>query len=160
MSSACNPIRDQRDFLEMEKSLKQQVLEIYREVDLAVSDAGPVCVASGRCCRFKEYGHTLFLSNLEAEVLLADAPNYQLPVSSDFCPFQKENLCTAREPRPLACRIFFCDPLYQETGNHLTEQYLHRLKELAKAHGIEWRYAPLHQFLNQRSSEQHTSPKR
>jgi superfamily I DNA/RNA helicase len=29
--------------------------------------AGPVCVASGRCCRFKEYGHTLFLSNLEAE---------------------------------------------------------------------------------------------
>jgi hypothetical protein len=132
----------------MEESVKRQVLELYCEVDRAVAAAGPVCVASGRCCRFKEYGHTLFLSNLEADVLLADAPNYQRPASSDFCPFQKENLCTAREPRPLGCRVFFCDPLYQETGNGLTEKYLHRLKELAKTHDIEWRYAPLHHFLN------------
>src|SRR6266571_1966850 len=144
----------------MSEELRRRVLQLYQEVDQAVAAAGPVCVASGRCCRFKEYGHTLFLSNLEAQILLADAPPYQRPVSSDFCPFQKDNLCTAREPRPLACRVFFCDPLYQETGNGLTEKYLHRLKELAKTHGIEWRYAPLHQFLNQRPSEQHISLKR
>src|SRR5438128_4656953 len=132
----------------MSEELRSRVLELYNEADQAVAAAGPVCVASGRCCRFKEYGHTLFLSNLEAEVLLADAPPYQRPVSSDFCPFQKDNLCTAREPRPLACRVFFCDPVYQETGNGLTEKYLHRLKVLAKTHGIEWRYVPLHQFLN------------
>lgn len=137
----------------MEECIRRQVLEIYGEVDRAVSSAGPVCVASGRCCRFKEYGHTLFLSNLEAEVLLADAPSYEKPVSPDFCPFQKENLCTARDPRPLGCRIFFCDPEYQETGNRLTEDSLHRLKELARANGIEWRYGPLHQFLNQGASE-------
>src|SRR5689334_5951867 len=93
---------------------KRQVLEIYREVDAEVKAAGPVCIASGRCCRFKEYGHVLFLSNLEAEVLLDGAPPYSPPVSSDFCPFQKENLCTAREPRPLGCRIYYCDPTYQE----------------------------------------------
>ena len=54
----------------------------------------------------------------------------------------------AREPRPLGCRVYYCDPTYQETGNRLTEIYLARLKELADKAGIPWRYAPLHQFLN------------
>jgi hypothetical protein len=58
-------------------------------------------------------------------------------------------LCTAREQRPLGCRIFFCDPAYQETGNALTEASLIRLKQLAADAGIPWRYAPLHTFLNQ-----------
>jgi hypothetical protein len=132
----------------MFQHLRRQVLELYREVDQEVRAAGPVCIASGRCCRFKEYGHVLFLSNLEADVLLAHAPPYQPPVSPDFCPFQKDNLCTAREPRPLGCRIYYCDPAYQETMKDLTEKYLHRLKELARANGWEWRYAPLHTFLN------------
>ncbi len=136
----------------MDAILRRQVLDLYEEVDRAVSAAGPVCLASGRCCRFKEYGHTLFLSNLEADLLLADAPSYQQPASPDFCPFQKENLCTAREPRPLGCRIFFCDPNYQETANRLTEEYLHRLKDLAQANGGEWRYAPLHHFLDQENT--------
>jgi Fe-S-cluster containining protein len=132
----------------MTEELQRRVLNLYREVDLAVQAAGPICVASGRCCRFKEYGHTLFLSNLEAEVLLAAAPPYEQPVTSDFCPFQKENLCTAREPRPLGCRVYFCDPNYQETGKRISEEYLHRLKQLADDLGVEWRYAPLHTFLN------------
>lgn len=132
----------------MSDALQRQVLELYHEVDQAVAAAGPVCVASGRCCRFKEHGHTLFLSNLEAAVLLAGAPAYTPPVSSDYCPFQQGTLCTAREPRPLGCRIYYCDPAYQETGNRLSEESLHRLKQLAEAHGMAWRYAPLHHFLN------------
>ena len=133
----------------MSAKVRRLVLELYHEVDRAVAAAGPVCVASGRCCRFKEYGHTLFLSSLEADVLLAAAPPYERPVSAEFCPFQKENLCTAREPRPLGCRVYYCDPTYQETGNALTEQYLGRLKQLAETHGVPWRYAPLHVFLNE-----------
>src|SRR5689334_23150726 len=133
----------------MSEELRHRVLELYREVDAAVAAAGPVCVASGRCCRFKEYGHTLFVSNLEAEVLLANAPPYERPVSSDFCPFQKDNLCTAREPRPLGCRVYYCDPSYQETAGRITEKYLKRLKELADSQGIAWHYAPLHHFLNE-----------
>jgi hypothetical protein len=121
---------------------------MYREVDAAVAAAGPVCEASGRCCRFKEYAHVLFLSSLEADVLLAAAPPYEKPVSPDFCPFQKDRLCTAREPRPLGCRIYHCDPAYQETGNQLTETFLKKLKRLADEHGLEWLYAPLHHFLN------------
>ncbi len=132
----------------MTEELRRRVLALYQELDREVAAAGPVCVASGRCCRFKEYGHVLFLSNLEADVLLAQAPPYEPPVSPDFCPFQQDNLCTAREPRPLGCRVYYCDPAYQETGNRLTEEYLRRLKELAEAHGVAWCYAPLHTFLN------------
>lgn len=129
-------------------TLHDEILEMYREVDREVATAGPVCVASGRCCRFKEYGHTLFISKLEAEVLLSAAPPYETPVTSDFCPFQKENLCTAREPRPLGCRVYYCDPNYQETCNQITEKYLRRLKDLAEKHERDWQYAPLHVFLN------------
>jgi Fe-S-cluster containining protein len=128
-------------------SLRRQTLELYDEVDRAVAEAGPVCLASGRCCRFKEYGHVLFLSNLEAEVLLDGAPPYEGPVTPEFCPFQKGNLCTAREHRPLGCRIFFCDPGYQERAGEITESSLGRLKQLAEEHGVPWRYAPLHHFL-------------
>ena len=132
----------------MSEALRRRVLDLYREADRAVAAAGPVCVASGRCCRFKEYGHVLFLSNLEADVLLRWAPSYERPVTPDFCPFQQGNLCTAREPRPLGCRVYYCDPTYQETGSRISEEFLHRLKELAREHGVEWRYAPLHAFLN------------
>jgi hypothetical protein len=132
----------------MSDALRQQVLQLYREVDREVAAAGPVCVASGRCCRFKEYGHVLFISNLEAEVLLHAAPPYDpAAVTPDFCPFQQGNVCTAREPRPLGCRVYYCDPNYQETGNAITEKYLRRLKELADGNEVPWRYAPLHVFL-------------
>jgi hypothetical protein len=132
----------------MSAELRRRVLELYREADREVAAAGPVCVASGRCCRFKEYGHVLFLSNLEADVLLRGAPAYDRPVTLDFCPFQQGNLCTAREPRPLGCRVYYCDPNYQDEGARISETYLRRLKALAEAHGVEWRYAPLHHFLN------------
>jgi hypothetical protein len=132
-------------------TVQLEVLDLYNQVDAEVRAAGPVCVASGRCCRFKEYGHTLFISNLEADVLLADAPGYETPVSAAFCPFQREKLCTAREQRPLGCRIYFCDPAYQETGKELSERYLRRLKDLANRYNIPWQYGPLHHFLNERA---------
>jgi Fe-S-cluster containining protein len=133
----------------MQEEIRRRVLEIYREADAAVAAAGPVCVASGRCCHFKEYGHTLFLSSLEADVLLAAAPPYDRPVSTDNCPFQRNSLCTAREPRPLGCRVYYCDTNYQETGTQITETYLRRLKDLAEEFDVPWQYAPLHLFLNQ-----------
>lgn len=117
--------------------------------DAEVAAAGPQCQASGRCCRFKEWGHVLYLSKLEADYLLAHAPEYDQPVSSDYCPFQVDNLCTAREPRPLGCRVYFCDSDYQETGNLITEKYLQKIKAFAADKGMEWQYGPLHFFLNE-----------
>ena len=132
----------------MDPALRAEVLEVYAAVDAAVAAAGPRCEASGRCCRFAEYGHTLFLSAFEADILLETAPGYEKPVSRDFCPFQVDGLCTARGSRPLACRIYFCDPAYQETQNAITEGAVAKLKSLADRYGAGWNYAPLHVLLN------------
>ncbi|HEY3788281.1 MAG TPA: hypothetical protein VGL71_05460 [Urbifossiella sp.] len=133
----------------MTEEVRNEVREVYAAVDRAVAAAGPRCDASGRCCRFEEYGHTLFISHFEAELLLETAPPFQQPVSKSACPFQVDNLCTAREQRPLGCRIYFCDPAYQETGQRITEEALSQLKGIADAHDTGWRYAPLHVFLNE-----------
>ena len=61
----------------MTPELRGAVEAVYAAADAAVAAAGPRCDAgSGRCCRFTEYGHTLFLSHFEAEILLATAPAY------------------------------------------------------------------------------------
>ncbi len=132
----------------MDPNLRIAIQTIYQKVDEAVKQAGPKCEASGRCCRFAEYGHTLFLSQLEAEYLLASAPPFS-SVDPAVCPFQVESLCTAREPRPLGCRVYFCDPNYQEEGQRISEQGIRELKALADEHGLAWRYAPLHVFLKE-----------
>jgi Fe-S-cluster containining protein len=133
----------------MTEATREAVLAVYGAVDRAVAAAGPRCDASGRCCRFEEYGHSLFISQFEAELLLETAPPYEKPVSRSGCPFQIDNLCTARESRPLGCRIYFCDPTYQETGTRVTEEAISQLKRIADEHGGGWRYAPLQVFLNE-----------
>ncbi len=124
---------------------------VYDDLARDVADAGPTCELSGRCCRFKEYDHTLFLSGIEAEVLLSDAPP---PCRSPglmiglTCPWQDDRgRCTAREARPLGCRVYFCEPRYQERSHELSERHLGRLKAIAKEHERDWDYAPLHHHL-------------
>ena len=107
-------------------------------------------MGSGRCCRFTEYGHTLFLSQFEADILLETAPEFDLPVTRDGCPFQIDKLCTARDERPIGCRVYFCDPDFQEAQQGpITERAIAKLKKLADEYGTGWNYAPLHVFLNQ-----------
>lgn len=132
----------------MNEELRVAIRAIYESADAAVAAAGPVCESSGRCCRFIEYGHTLFLSDMEAEHLLETAPGYDR-VTPAGCPFQIDNLCTARDERPLGCRVYFCDPTYQDAMPVILESHLQRLKRLADQLGRRWRYAPLHQFLSE-----------
>ncbi len=54
--------------------IRVQLRLLYRDVDQAISELGPTCALSGRCCRFREYGHTLFLSAAEAVFLSDLAP--------------------------------------------------------------------------------------
>lgn len=142
----------------MKDVVRQRVRQLYTEVDRQVAAAGPRCDASGRCCRFREYGHTLFLSSLEADLLLDAAPPFAGPVSADFCPWQKDNLCTAREPRPLGCRIYHCDPAFQDQSGQITETALRVLKRLAAEFGLAWRYAPLHFFLEEELASRPPQP--
>jgi hypothetical protein len=125
---------------------------LYAELDAEVARLSPVCSISGRCCRFREYGHTLFISYVEAEYLVSVAPPPgRAPDDGATCPWQDHRgRCTAREGRPLGCRVFFCDPTFDDAAPALSERYIARLRVLADRHGLPWDYAPLHRHLHGR----------
>jgi hypothetical protein len=122
---------------------------LYADLDSAVSRLSPVCQLSGRCCRFQEYGHTLFLSAPEAAYLLAESPRPSRPLDDGAsCPWQDSlGRCTAREGRPLGCRVYYCDPAYAPHASGLSEEFLGRLKRLVEELELPWNYAPLHDHL-------------
>jgi Fe-S-cluster containining protein len=133
----------------LEDQVRPALMDLYREVDEAVARFGPSCELSGRCCRFREYGHVLFLTRPEALVLIADAPAPVRSLDDDAtCPWQdRGGRCTARDARPLGCRIFFCDPSFETHAQDLSERYLARLKGLVEEHDWPWDYARLHDHL-------------
>jgi Fe-S-cluster containining protein len=139
------------------ESLALALKELYEELAGDIARAAPVCQVSGRCCRFQEYGHTLFLSWAEAQVLLSEGLPAGAPIDEVGCPFQSGRLCTAHERRPLGCRVFFCDPNYAGVGETLSEKYITRLKRLHESHAVPWDYRPLHQFLREADSASQTS---
>ena len=122
---------------------------IYDDLEAEIRRLGPSCGLSGLCCRFKEYDHVLFVSAPEAALLLADAPPPVRALDDGAtCPWQDENgRCSARDARPLGCRIFFCDPSYEAEMPALSEDFIGRLKGLADRLGLPWDYAPLHYHL-------------
>jgi hypothetical protein len=123
---------------------------LYEQLDAEVARLGPVCQLSGRCCRFSEYGHTLFVSAIEVEFLLDGAPDPPRPLDrGDTCPWQDLlGRCAARGVRPLGCRVYYCDPAYSPAACELSERFISRLKSLADRHGLPWNYAPLHRHLH------------
>ncbi len=129
---------------------RAELQALYAALETEVREAGPTCELSGRCCRFAEYGHTLFLSAAEFAVLRTDAPEAVRPVDDGAtCPWQdNRGRCTARTARPLGCRVYYCEPSYQDRGQELCEQYLARLRDLTNRHGLPWNYAPLHHHLH------------
>jgi hypothetical protein len=122
---------------------------LYAELAGEISAAAPVCDLSGRCCRFREYGHTLFLSRAEAQLLFRQPFAADAPIDDSGCPYQVGTLCTARERRPLGCRVYYCDPGYVGVGEELSERYLKRLKDLHDEHRAGWDYRPLVMFLRE-----------
>ncbi len=122
---------------------------IYVDLENEIAALAPRCDLSGRCCRFLEYDHTLFLSAPEAALLVNDAGPAARPLDDGAtCPWQDhQGLCQARHARPIGCRVYFCDPAYQGHAPLLTEKYLGRLKVLVAALDLPWLYAPLHNHL-------------
>jgi hypothetical protein len=128
---------------------RRELACLYADLDAEIANAGPRCDLSGRCCRFKEYGHTLFLSAPELTVLLDEAPRPVRGIDDgSTCPWQDGGgRCIARGARPSGCRIYFCDPSFETLAHEVTERFLRRLKALVDEHGLTWNYAPLHAHL-------------
>lgn len=122
---------------------------LYAALEAEIHKSNPVCELSGRCCRFEEYGHTLFVSTPEVSWLLSVPYEAGANVGPEGCPYQVGNICTARERRPLGCRVYFCDPNWAGKGEELSERYIKQLKELHDLKKTAWEYRPLHRHLAQ-----------
>ena len=138
---------------------------LYADLDAAVAERGPVCNASGRCCRFEEFGHRLYVTGLEIAWFLQEAgsrasavgdatqqaahqdlPLQQLASASEpqtltpNCPYQIDGLCSTHTIRPLGCRVFFCEEGTEDWQQDTTERFLDRLKQLHTEHDLPYAY--------------------
>jgi Fe-S-cluster containining protein len=129
---------------------------IYDYIAAAVESRRPVCVASGRCCKFDEWGHRLYVTGIEAAYtvarLSADMPRLNgntlgAARAAGGCPFQLAKLCGAHAVRPLGCRIYFCDETAQEWQQELYERLMREVRALHDRHAIEYRYGEWREML-------------
>jgi len=107
----------------------------------------PVCVASGRCCRFEEYGHRLYCTGLETAWCLRAVDRVVTPTEVEraqdagTCPFLLNGLCTAHLVRPMGCRIYFCDPAARQGQNDLYARCHLAIISLHEQFGVTYHYA-------------------
>jgi len=132
---------------------------LYRDFGAEVQRRRPVCRTSGRCCRFEEFGHRLFVTTMELATFagaLQAGPTGNLPTrrhariplpmlapggaAGACCPFQRDNLCSVHAIRPLGCRVFFCDESSTDWQREQYEQLHGRLRALHGALGIDYFY--------------------
>ncbi|MCK6439599.1 MAG: hypothetical protein L6Q71_05295, partial [Planctomycetes bacterium] len=61
-----------------------------------------------------------------------------------LCPFYKEGKCSARDVRPLGCRVYFCDKSYQKNhSQRIYEKYHAEIEALARESEVEYAYVPM-----------------
>jgi Fe-S-cluster containining protein len=122
---------------------------IYHLIADQVALHRPVCVSSGRCCKFREYGHRLYTTGLEAAYLVARLPAdaaltpaaVDAAVQRGDCPFLVGTSCGVHEIKPSGCRIFFCDESAGNWQHPLTERVMGMVRGLHERHGVPYRYA-------------------
>ena len=137
----------------MQASARPEVLAavrgLYANLQMEIEARRPVCVASGRCCRFDEFGHRLFVTTLELAAFvdgLRKTSASSVSPCDGGCPFQVERLCSVHTIRPFGCRMFFCDPASTDWQNAAYERFHSELKRLHEQfdvpyHYLEWRRA-------------------
>ena len=128
---------------------------VFAELDQQVCARGVGCRNSGRCCRFDQFGHRLYVTGLEIAWTLTqlgmtpwheDAPGVGADIRptridpAGACVFQVDNRCTVHTVRPLGCRIFFCQEGTDDWQHELSERFLADLRELHDTHNLPYRY--------------------
>lgn len=122
---------------------------VHREIAEAIRDVGPLCLASGNCCRFEAHGHRLYASGLEVArcVRICDEEGRGITVADvaaaterGNCPWQDGRLCTARSGRPSGCRVYFCDPRAHDVVPVLAERAHDRIRAIHDEHDVPYVY--------------------
>jgi Fe-S-cluster containining protein len=125
--------------------------ELYGQVQAEIDRRRPLCVISGRCCRFEEYGHRLYVTTLELARFMREVGPRSLPTDWDGtgCPFQLAKLCTVHGIRPFGCRMFFCDATSTEWQNAAYERFHSDLKNLHEKLAVPYFYVEWREALRQ-----------
>ena len=130
--------------------VRHSVARVYDDLQKAIDQRKPVCNTSGRCCRFEEFGHRLYVTTIELATFVYELElgNVNPPAAGDDkgCPFQIGGLCGVHSIRPFGCRIFFCDATATQWQQDQYEQFHARLKQLHETLNVpylylEWRSA-------------------
>jgi Fe-S-cluster containining protein len=133
--------------------VRDQIRALYSDLQLEIDRRRPLCVMSGRCCRFDEYGHRLFVTTAELAAFMAELGNLEPPAAKSNggeapggCSFQTGRICRVHSIRPMGCRVFFCDATAAEWQQAIYERFHARLKRLHEELSIpysyvEWRFA-------------------
>lgn len=122
---------------------------ILDELARATNARRPICHASGRCCKFEEFGHRLYVTGFETAWLIRQLPPdssltsvaLDAAIARGGCPFQHATRCTVHPLRPLGCRVYFCDPTAQAWQHEIYEALLRSLRSLHDRHTIPYEYA-------------------
>lgn len=128
----------------------EAVRQLYSDVQRQIDQRRPICVVSGRCCRFEEYGHRLFVTTVELAALVAEIGSGTTAAPAwdgSGCPFQVGKLCGVHAFRPFGCRMFFCDATSTDWQNETYERFHARLKRLHEDLGIPYAYVEWRQAL-------------
>ena len=121
--------------------LADAMARFYAETDEAIAAHKPVCINRGACCKFGSFGHKLYVTDVElAYFVRGQRGSWKAPDGEATCPFQVGGQCTAREHRPLGCRIFFCDPNAKDWQGPEYERLHARLMELGERFGVAYQY--------------------
>lgn len=129
--------------------VESAIAAVHESIAEAVRDVRPHCLASGKCCRFDEYGHRLYATGLEAARCLRicaeegrpiDAAAIDAAVRQGTCPWQEGRLCLARDGRPVGCRVYFCDPRAATMVPELAEAAHTRIKAIHEDFGVPYAY--------------------
>jgi Fe-S-cluster containining protein len=126
--------------------VRRAVRLLYADIQKEIDARRPICILSGRCCHFEEYGHRMFVTTLEMACFYHDlqatgSPGPHVAAwDGTGCPFQHQKLCSVHAIRPMGCRLFFCDASAGQWQNDLYERFHAQLKRLHESLEVPYRY--------------------
>lgn len=131
--------------------------QVFEEADELARRKRPLCIASGRCCRFEEHGHRLYVTGLEVAWFLhlletregrtVDQGQVDSAQASGTCPFLADGMCTVHAIRPFGCRSYFCDP--RATWQAEAYEGWHaRIRDFHEEHAIAYDYGEWRSMLH------------
>lgn len=128
----------------------QALAVLWETIETELADGGSSCRSCGQCCDFPRRDHVLFASKLELDVCLAwSREHLAIPehlarerLAAGLCPFFENHVCGIHAARPIACRVFFCDPATTDRLERLSQVAHRAVRNISKGHGELWWYGP------------------